>query len=81
MVTNWSTWIEKHRTIEILLSVDFYAFLKALHFSRFQVFAEMVKCTLFHLNTVRQTQYNSFSSFLTIKVLGLLQTLGFNEKD
>ena len=40
----------------------------------------MVKCTLFHLNTVRQAQYNSFSPFLTIRLLGLFQTSSFNEK-
>ena len=28
VVTNWSVRLEKHQTIEILLMVDFYAFLK-----------------------------------------------------
>ena len=38
-VTNWSVRLEKHQTIEILLMVDFYAFLKMLHFSKmFEIF-------------------------------------------
>ena len=47
--------------------VDFYAFLKVLHFSKFfEMFrdfrnasaahAKVVKCTLFHLNTIGRTQ-------------------------
>ena len=32
--TNWSIRLEKHETIEILLMVDFYAFLKVFHFSK-----------------------------------------------
>ena len=28
VVTNWSTRLKKHQTIEILLMVDFYSFLK-----------------------------------------------------
>ena len=35
MVSNWSASLEKHQTIEILLMVDFYAFLKMLDFSIF----------------------------------------------
>ena len=36
MATNGSTRLEKHQTIEILLGVDFYAFLKILLF--FEIF-------------------------------------------
>ena len=35
VVTSGSTRLEKQQTIEILLRVDFYAFLKRVHFSRF----------------------------------------------
>ena len=35
MVKNWSVRLEKHQTIEILLMLYFYAFLKILHFSNF----------------------------------------------
>ena len=35
VVTNWSTRLEKHQSIEILLKVHFYAFLKILHFLDF----------------------------------------------
>ena len=35
VVTNWSVRLEKHQTVEILLMVDFYAFLKMLHFHFF----------------------------------------------
>ena len=39
VVTNWSVPLEKHQTFEILLRVDFYAFLKMLHFSKcFKIF-------------------------------------------
>ena len=52
MVTNWPVRLEKHQTIEILLLVDFYAFLKMLHFSKiFKIFwnspvtpGKIVKC-------------------------------------
>ena len=35
VVTNWSVRLEKHQTIEILLMVDFYAFLKCCIFHFF----------------------------------------------
>ena len=38
MVTNWSVRLEKHQTIEILLLVDFYAFLKCCIFQNFSRF-------------------------------------------
>ena len=48
-VTNWSVWLEKHKTLEILLMVDFYAFLKMLHFKFFWnspvAPGKIVKCT------------------------------------
>ena len=43
----------------------------------------MVKCTLLYLNFEGQTQYNSISQFLMIKVSrlgGLLHTSGLNMK-
>ena len=38
LVTNWSVLLEKHQTIEMLLMVDFYAFLKCCIFLNFQRF-------------------------------------------
>ena len=38
VVTNWSVRLEKHQTIEILLMVDFYAFLKVAFFKFFRDF-------------------------------------------
>ena len=39
MVTNWSVGLEKHRTIEILLMVDFLHNSRMLHFSKiFEIF-------------------------------------------
>ena len=38
MVTNWSVRLEKHQTIEILLMVDIYAFLKCCIFQNFSRF-------------------------------------------
>ena len=43
MVSNWSVRLEKHQTIEILLMVDFYAFLKMLDFSNFFEIFEIQK--------------------------------------
>ena len=42
VVTNWSVRLEKHQTIEILLMVDFYAFLKCCIF---QIFSRFLKFT------------------------------------
>ena len=42
MVTNGSVRLEKHQTIEILLIVDFYAFLKIMHFSFFFTFLKFI---------------------------------------
>ena len=39
MVTNWSVRLEKHKTIEILLMVDFLRISKMLHLSNvFEIF-------------------------------------------
>ena len=38
MVTNWSVRLEKHQTIEIVIKVDFYAFLKCCIFQKFSRF-------------------------------------------
>ena len=39
MFTNWSVWLEKHQTIEILFMVDFLRISKMLHFSKiFEIF-------------------------------------------
>ena len=39
MVTNWSVWLEKRQTIEILLMVEFLSISKMLHFSKcFEIF-------------------------------------------
>ena len=39
VVTNWSVQLEKHQTIEILLTVDFLRIFKMLHFSKiFEIF-------------------------------------------
>ena len=39
MVTNWSVRLEEHKTIEILLMVDFLRIFKMLHFSNvFEIF-------------------------------------------
>ena len=63
MVTNWSVWLEKHQTIEILLMVDFLRIFQNVAF--FKIFRDLlnspvfpgkiVKHTLFYLNTVGQT--------------------------
>ena len=64
MVTNWSAWLEKHQTIEILLMVDFLRISKMLHFSKllaifeihqyFQV--KLLNALKLYLNTVGKTQ-------------------------
>ena len=41
MVANWSVRLKKHQTIDILLKVDFYAFLKAL--SHYNVLANVCR--------------------------------------
>ena len=61
----------------------FYAFLKCCIFRDFflnsPVFpGKIVKCILFYLNTVGQTQYNLISPFLAIIYFRLLYTSGFN---
>ena len=39
VVTNWSVRLDKHQTIEILLTVDFLRIFKMLHFSKiFEIF-------------------------------------------
>ena len=52
MVTNWSVQLEKRQTIDFMRRVDFYAFLKMLHFQNFEDFlnlpvapGKIVKCT------------------------------------
>ena len=61
--TGLSDW-KKHQTIEILLMVDFYAFFKMLHFSKFfEIFeihqyflVKLLNALNFILNTVGPTQ-------------------------
>ena len=62
MVINLSVRLEKHQTIEILLMVDVYTFLKKIAFSIFLDFwnssvahEKIINCTLFYQNTVDQT--------------------------
>ena len=83
MVTNWSVRLEKHKTIEILLMVDFLCIFKMLNFqifSRFfqQYFLMKLLNALIFLNTVCQTQENLISPFLAIIVLQQLYTSGVN---
>ena len=79
------TYFEKHQIIEILLIVDFYAFLKMLHFSKlFEIFQNhqlfLVKL-LNALNLFEHCMPNTVEldqSILAIKVLRLLYTSDFN---
>ena len=85
VVINWSRRLQKHKTLEILIRVDFYAFFKISHFSSFFLnsslaHSKIVDCILFHLNMIGKTHWNLVRPFLTINISWLLRASGLNVK-
>ena len=85
VITNPSSRLEKHRTLDFLLRADFYE-LKKNQFLLFRCFrkssaahTKTIVCVLSHVNMLDQTQYSVLAIFLTI-FLRLVSTSGFNVK-